>query len=74
MFVGSDPFLVLFWKRGITHEPWKEPLDGIGCFPVPSCVQVISEIPQPLFIAVCLFQGFSNLFLVFLGDILQNRP
>jgi hypothetical protein len=71
---GSDPLPVFFGKCCITHEPREEPLDGVGCFPVSPGIQVIGEILEFLLVTVCFAQTFNHLFLVFLGDILQNRP
>lgn len=61
-------------KRGVTHKSREEPLAGIGCFPVSSCVQVVCEILELLLIPMRLFQALSNLLPVFLGDVPQDRP
>ena len=62
-----------FWECRVTHEPREESLDCVGCFPVSPGIQVISDVLESLFVAICFPQTFNNLFLVFLGNILQNR-
>jgi hypothetical protein len=43
-----------FGERRITDEPRKESLDGIGCFPVAPCVQVIGEILESLLMSTAV--------------------
>lgn len=43
---------MLFREYRVTYESRQEPLDGIGCFPVPACTQVIGEILKSLLIAI----------------------
>ena len=40
---------MLFGEYSVTHEPPEEPLNGIGCFLIAACVQVVSEIVEVLF-------------------------
>ena len=48
---------MLFRECRVTHEPWEEPFDRIGCFPVPPGIQVIGEILESLLIPVNLLQA-----------------
>ncbi len=65
---------MLFWERRVTHEPWGESLDGVGCFPVSLSIQVIGEILESLFTPIRLLQTLCNLLLAFPGDIPQDSP
>ena len=37
----------------ITHESREESLDGVGCLPVSACVQIIGDVLEFLFVAIC---------------------
>jgi len=65
---------MLFPECCIIHEPREESLDGVSGFPVSLRIQIIGETPESLFITVCFARVFNSLLLVFLGNILQNRP
>ncbi len=64
---------MLFWEFRVTHKSREESLDGVGCFPVSPGIQVIGDVLEFLLVAICFPQTFNNLFLVILGNILQNR-
>jgi len=63
-----------FRERRVTHEPREESLDGIGCLPVSSFVQIICKLLKSLLVPICLLQGFSNFFLMYPGNIPQDGP
>jgi hypothetical protein len=63
---------VLFRECRVTHEPREEPLDGVGCFPVSSSVQVVGEFLEVLLSPIGDFQALCNLLLVFPADIPQE--
>ena len=65
---------MLFRECSITHETWEEPIDRIGCFPVPLGIQVIGELLESLLIPVGSLQPLCNLFLVFPRNIPQDGP
>jgi hypothetical protein len=62
---------MLFGERDVIHEPQKDSLDGIGCFPVSPGILVIDEILESLFTSIGLLQPLCNLLLVFPRNISQ---